>query len=331
MEPLLSNFSAPSSPPWLPPLSDRYSNSIRFYSPFLSERESYTGIGTRHESPGIPLHTPRLRIGIFDSGIGGLTVLRELYRQMPNESILYFGDTARLPYGTRSQAEIIQFARQIISWMQQQGVKMVIMACNTSSALALETVRSEFQLPILGVILPGARAAVQQGRRIGVIATPATAASNAYRKAILEIDPTVQVWQVGCPEFVPLIEQGRINDPYTYEVAREYLAPLLQQQIDTLVYGCTHYPHLAPVLRRLLPPSVQLVDPAVYAVAAAVREIDLLGLRDTRPPLPTRFGVSGCPQQFAQLSVQWLGYTPAVEKVSLTDFVSQSMSLKSVE
>ena len=259
----------------------------------------------------------RSRIGVFDSGVGGLTVLRELYRHLPNESILYFGDTARLPYGTRSQAEILQFVREILIWMVDQGVKMAIMACNTSSALALETVRSEFDLPILGVILPGARAAVGLGKRIGVIATPATAASNAYRRAILEVDATVSVWQVGCPEFVPLIEQDRIYDPYTLEVAREYLAPLLQYRIDTLVYGCTHYPHLAPILRTILPRSVNLCDPAVHVVSAAAQELDLLGLRNVRPPLATRFAVSGCPEQFAQLSVQWLGCTPEVEKVYL--------------
>ncbi|WYL97520.1 MAG: glutamate racemase [Gloeotrichia echinulata IR180] len=261
----------------------------------------------------------RAPIGIFDSGVGGLTVLRQLYRQLPNESFIYLGDTARLPYGIRSQAEILQYVREILTWMQQQRVKMVIMACNTSSALALETVREEFPEPILGVILPGAKAAVQQGKRIGVIATPATAKSNAYRHAILEIDPHVQVWQVGCPEFVPLIEQNRIHDPYTTEVARSYLYPLLEQEIDTLVYGCTHYPHLAPVLRSLLPSQVTLVDPAVYVATACSQELDLLGLKNTHPPLPTRFAVSGCSQQFAQSAVNWLGYTPMVEEVSFTD------------
>ncbi len=265
------------------------------------------------------LEPQRAPIGIFDSGVGGLTVLRQLYRQLPNESIIYFGDTARLPYGIRSQAEILQFVREILTWMQQQQVKMVIMACNTSSALALETVREEFDLPILGVILPGARAAVQQGKRIGVIATPATAKSNAYRQAILEIDPDVQVWQVGCPEFVPLIEQNRIQDPYTTDVARSYLEPLIQQQIDTLVYGCTHYPYLEPILRSLLPSSVKLVDPAVHVVAACTQELDLLGLKNTHPPQPTRFAVSGCPQQFAQSSLPWLGCTPMVEVVGFSD------------
>jgi glutamate racemase len=267
-------------------------------------------------------------IGVFDSGVGGLTVLTQLYRQLPNESILYFGDTARLPYGIRSQAEIVQFVREILTWMHQQQVKMAVMACNTSSALALETVRSEFPFPILGVILPGAKAAVRQGKRIGVIATPATAASNAYKQAILEIDSTASVWQVGCPEFVPLIEQNRINDPYMKEVARQYLAPLIQQQIDTLVYGCTHYPHLAPVLRSLLPLTVKLVDPAIYVVKAVAQELDLLGLRNTRSPLPTRFYVSGCPQLFAQSSIRWLGYTPIVEKVYLENLLSPSLPLE---
>lgn len=261
----------------------------------------------------------RAPIGIFDSGVGGLTVLRQLYRQLPNESIIYFGDTARLPYGIRSQAEILQFVREILNWLQQQRVKMVLMACNTSSALALETVREEFRVPILGIILPGAKAAVACGNRIGVIATPATAKSNAYRRAILRIDPDVQVWQVSCPEFVPLIEQNRIHDPYTIQVAHSYLEPLLEQEIDTLVYGCTHYPHIAPVLLKLLPSYVKVVDPAVHVVAACVEELEILGLKNTHPPLPTHFAVSGCPQQFAQSSMQWLGSTPMVEMVRFTD------------
>ena len=284
-----------------------------------------------HLSSMPPHDRQRARIGVFDSGVGGLTVLRQLYRQLPNESILYFGDTARLPYGTRSQAEILQFVREIMLWMQQQGVKMVLMACNTSSALALEAVQAEFDIPILGVILPGARAAVQQGKRIGVIATPATAASNAYRDAIQEVDANAEVWQVGCPEFVPLIEQNRLNDPYLRRVAKTYLAPLLEAQIDTLVYGCTHYPHLAPVLKSILPRSVRLVDPAVHVAQAAAQELDLLGLRNTRTALPTQFYVSGCPQQFAQLSVQWLGCVPVVEQIDVAAIAQQARSLELAE
>jgi glutamate racemase len=287
---------------------------------------SYLSINNPSDFPSRePQQSP---IGVFDSGVGGLTVLTQLYRQLPNESILYFGDTARLPYGTRSPAEIVQFTREILCWMQQQQVKMVVMACHTGSALALETVRWEFPFPILGVILPGAKAAVKQGKRIGVIATPATAASNAFPQAIQEIDSTAKVWQVGCPEFVSLIEDNRINEPYTKEVARRYLAPLIQQQIDTLIYGCTHYPHLSPVLRSLLPNSIKLVDPAIHVVKAVACELDLLGLRNNLPPMPTRFCVSGCPQQFIQSSVRWLGYAPVVEKVNLETVLTPSYPLE---
>lgn len=268
----------------------------------------------------------RLPIGVFDSGVGGLTVLREIYRQLPQESILYFGDTARLPYGNRSREEILQFVREIITWMIQQGVKMVIMACNTSSALALEEVQAEFDIPILGLILPGARGAVQQGRRIGVISTPATAKSNAYGQAIKEINPQIPVWQIGCPEFVPLIEQNRLHEVYTYEVAKQYLTPLIEVNIDTLIYGCTHYRHIAHVLKALLPSFVQFIDPANFVVSAAEKELEALGLRNTHTPFPTRFCVSGSPEQFALLSRQWLGYTPSVEKVDLSVFAQTPFS-----
>jgi glutamate racemase len=139
------------------------------------------------------------------------------------------------------------------------------------------------------------------------------------------------VWQVGCPAFVPLIEQNRISDPYTYEIAREYLEPLIEQDIDTLVYGCTHYPHLAPVLRQILPASVQLVDPAVHVVAAAAQELDLLGLRSQRGPKPTRFYTSGSAREFAHSAVQWLGHKPLVEQIYLPTVALQSVPIESLE
>ncbi|MGD1805697.1 glutamate racemase [Dapis sp. BLCC M126] len=273
------------------------------------------------------IETRQKRIGIFDSGIGGLTVLRELYRQLPNESILYFGDTARLPYGTRTTEEILQFVDEIIGWLVKSGVKMILMACNTSSALALEKVKSKFDIPILGLIVPGANAAVEKGKRIGVIATPATAASNAYRHAILEADDSVQVWQVGCPYFVPLIEQNQLHDPYTYQIAEEYLMPLIQQQIDTLVYGCTHYPYLEPILQLLLPTSVNFVDPAVYLVEVAARELETLNLQNYKTLKPTKFVVTASPQKFADLSLQWLGYRPVVQAISLPPILDQPISI----
>lgn len=266
------------------------------------------------------------RIGLFDSGVGGLTVLREMYRQMPTESLLYFADSARLPYGTRSPEEILLFVREILDWMCAQDVKMVIMACNTSSALALETVRKEYDIPILGVILAGARAAVKQGKRIGVIATSATAKSLAYRQAIQEINPQTQVWEIACPEFVRLIEQNQLHTDYTRQVAQQYLAPLIQEQIDTLIYGCTHYRHLERTIRTLLPASVQVIDPAEYIVVAAEKELSLLGLRNHQFSLPTRFCVSGSPQQFASLSQQWLGYYPHVTQIEAKKLSSEIMA-----
>ena len=263
----------------------------------------------------------RCHIGVFDSGVGGLTVLQEVHRQLPNESVVYFGDTARLPYGKRSPAEIIEYVYEILRWMETEQVKMAIMACNTSSALALDIVRKDFDLPILGLILPGARAAVGKGKRIGVIATTATVKSEAYVRAICESDPQAQVFQVDCPEFVPLIESDRIQDPYTLQVAREYLQPLVEANIDTLVLGCTHYPHLSGVFRQILSPHVALVNPASYVVRAAGQELDLMGLRclDNRNArAETRFFVSGEPDRFAQVSRRWLGKLPLVEKVSLS-------------
>ena len=263
----------------------------------------------------------RFPIGVFDSGVGGLTVLQEVHRQLPNESVVYFGDTARLPYGKRSPAEIIEYVYEILYWMQSEGVKMAIMACNTSSALALDTVQKDFDLPILGLILPGARAAVGKGKRIGVIATTATVKSRAYVRAICESDPQAQVFQIDCPEFVPLIESDRIDDPYTLQVAKQYLQPLIDENIDTLVLGCTHYPHLSRVLRQILPAQVTLVNPAAYVVKAAGQELDLMGLRcldNQYGYAETRFFVSGEPDRFAQVSRRWLGKLPLVEKVCLS-------------
>ncbi len=257
----------------------------------------------------------QLPIGVFDSGCGGLTVLKELQARLPRETFLYVGDTANVPYGTQSQANILHYSRQILDWMTQYPVKMAIMACNTSSALALDAVRSEFKIPILGIILPGARAAAIQGNRIGVLATPATVASESYPKAILEKNPQAEVFQVACPEFVPLIEGNRIHEAETVAIVQERLQPLLDAQIDTLVYGCTHYPHLAPVIEALLPPSVQIVNPAIRMAAATAQELEILQLQTHHRPQRPRFFVSGCPQQFAQLSQQWLGRRPWVEQV----------------
>ncbi len=266
-------------------------------------------------------------IGIFDSGVGGLTVLRELYRQLPSESAIYFGDTARLPYGQRSRDEILTFAREILHWLGARGVKMVLVACNTSSALALEEIRGEFDIPILGLILPGARAASGR-KRIGAIATPATVSSHAYRNAILEATPDARVWEVGCPQFVPLIEADCRDDARLYSAARTYLEPLRTRKVEAVIYGCTHYPLIAPILQEILP-GVDFIDPARYLVAAAQRELEALGLQNVGGAArPTRFCVSGAPGTFARRAQDWLGWLPVVEQIIPPPVSSLSLSLE---
>ena len=260
-----------------------------------------------------------LRIGLFDSGVGGLTVLKQIYNQMPQESVIYFGDTDRLPYGTKTPVEILQYVREIINWMLDQGVKMIIMACNTSSALALEKVQDEYDIPILGLILPGARAAVKKGKRIGVISTQATADSNAYRRAIQEINANAQVWQVGCPEFVMLVEQNQIDSTQARKIAIKYLQPLIDARIDTLVYGCTHYRHLERVFKTILPESIKIIDPAEYLVIAANQELELMGLKNAHIHLPTRFCVSGSSKKFALLARKLLSEVVQVEQIQVAN------------
>lgn len=246
-------------------------------------------------------------IGVFDSGVGGLTVWRELKRHLPNESIVYLGDTAHLPYGVRSPQEILGYVREISTWLQAYPVKMIVMACNTSSALALETVQHEYALPMLGLILPGTKAAVRAGQRIGVIATQATVTSHAYRNAVQELAPTAQCWEVACPEFVPLIESGQLQSEALRTAAARYLEPLIVQNIDTLVYGCTHYPLIDDLIRELLPAEVAVINPAIHLVKAVVQELEFLGLRSTTTTGTTHFYVTGNDgDRFAQLAQQWI-------------------------
>jgi glutamate racemase len=267
-----------------------------------------------------PRHIANAQIGVFDSGVGGLTVLQEIHRHLPQESVLYFGDTARVPYGNREPAEIIQFVREILWMMAKRNVKMAIMACSTGSALALDVVQDEFDFPIVGVVKPGALAAVQSGRRIGVIATQATVKSQAYGQEMRRRAPTIDVWEVACPAFVPLIENDMIDSPEMMKVAREYLQPLIDQNIDTLVFGCTHYPHLRRVFEQILPAHVTYVNPA----EATVREISRVLVQkelqsDNNWVGQTSFYVSGCTEDFANLSLNWLPQKPPVENISVEE------------
>lgn len=208
-------------------------------------------------------------IGVFDSGVGGLTVVRFLLKHFPQEQIIYFGDTAHLPYGSRHPEEIIAFGAEITSFLLSFAVKAVVAACNTSSSVSLPYLRERFPIPIMGMIEPGVRAAarVTRNKRVGVIATKATVASRAYEDTFRVHDPQIQVYSQPCPLFVPLIENGCGEEKATYQIARSYLQPLQEAGIDTLVFGCTHYPFLTPVIRQILGDGIELVDPAQEVVS----------------------------------------------------------------
>lgn len=262
-------------------------------------------------------------IGLYDSGVGGLTVVRELARRLPEESVVYFGDTARLPYGNRTKAEILSFGREICHFLLDQGVKLIIVACNTSSALALDILTAEFPVPMLGVLAAGAAAAVKATRagRIGVLATEATAKSGAYERAVRSLLPAAEVTTVGCPALVPLVEAGAVEGEEVRRALAAYLSPLQARKIDTLVYGCTHYPFLDHVVAEMLGPEVVRVDPAVAVVAQAAEILRSSGALAPARTLPDRFVVSGSPERFRALGSLFLGRTlPPVEQVHIEGY-----------
>jgi glutamate racemase len=292
--------------------------------------------------------TPATRpgpIGLFDSGIGGLTVVRELVEQLPSEGVVYFGDTARLPYGTKSAATVTRFSIENTHFLMNQGVRMVVVACNTSSAVALDTLKRHFDVPILGVVEPGARAAVRATRngRVGIIGTVATIESRSYHQAIAALEGGIEVHGVACPLFVPLAEEGWTDHPVTVKVAQEYLAPLEDAGVDTLVLGCTHYPVLAGAIRAALGEHVVLVDSAAEVVRDVCAEIGddartETGVGEVRTPRtdtaqPTaddpeqpssdrtaplrRFCVSDIPRRFREVGSRFLG--AALDEVLLVD------------
>lgn len=213
-------------------------------------------------------------IGVFDSGVGGLTVAREIMRQIPQERIVYFGDTARVPYGSKSTDTLIRYTRQIIRFLKTRGVKAIVVACNTASAVALEAVKDELDIPIIGVVRPGAKVAVEvtKNHRIGIIGTETTVNSKMYVKLIQEMEPGAKVIGKACPLFVPLVEEGWTKDPVTEEVARRYLSELQRSGIDTLILGCTHYPLLRHMVGDIMGEKVTLVNPA-YETAVELRAL----------------------------------------------------------
>jgi glutamate racemase len=250
-----------------------------------------------------------LPIGVFDSGLGGLTVVRELRRQLPHEIVLYVGDTARVPYGTKSPETIRRYALQISFFLMQKQVKAIVVACNTASAVALTALKN-LPIPVIGVIEPGARAAVMQTQklRVGVIGTPATVRSHAYAAAIRRYAPRARVWEVACPLFVPLVEEGWLDNSVTKQVARHYLQSLVKTKIDTLVLGCTHYPLLKRALKATVGPKVSLIDSA----EETAREVEALlkknrNANPSRSPGRAQYFVTDNPASFTRLGQQFLG------------------------
>jgi len=226
---------------------------------------------TVEKNPRIDASAP---VGVFDSGVGGLTVVREIMRQIPNEKIIYFGDTARVPYGSKSQDTVTRFSEQIVRFLRTFDVKTIVVACNTASAYALDTLEKELDIPIIGVVKPGAKVAaeVTKNGKIGVIATEATIGSQIYTQYIQDLNRNVTIYGKACPLFVPLVEEGLLQDPVTDEIARRYLTELIDIDIDTLILGCTHYPLIRSTLGRIVGDKVTLVNPA-YETALELKDM----------------------------------------------------------
>ena len=260
-------------------------------------------------------------IGVFDSGIGGLTVVRELMRQLPNESIIYFGDTARVPYGPKSPDTVLRYSREIVNFLKGEGVKAVVVACNTATAHALPALREENELPIIGVIEPGSRAAARATRsqRVGVIGTQGTINSRAYERAIAAASPEAKIIALACPLFVPLVEEGWLDKDVTKMIAQEYLESISHAEIDTLVLGCTHYPLLKRVIGSVVGRDVRLIDSAEETAAETAEALKKAGLAHaTTDNARYRFIASDAPEQFLRVGGRFLGSSiDRVETVTL--------------
>ena len=253
-------------------------------------------------------------IGVFDSGVGGLTVAREIMRQIPNEKIVYFGDTARVPYGSKSKDTVTKYSKQIVRFLRTQNVKAIVIACNTASAYALDEIEKEIDIPIIGVVRPGAKVAVEATRngKIGVIATEGTINSQIYSTYIKQINENVNVIGKACPLFVPLVEEGLLVDPVTDEIAMRYLSELIDRDIDTLILGCTHYPLIRSTVGKIMGDKVTLVNPA-YETARELKELleseDLLNKREIElGENKYRFFVSDGAEKFKRFANSALKY-----------------------
>ena len=265
--------------------------------------------------------TKRSPIGVFDSGLGGLTVFKALARRMPEESLVYFGDTAHVPYGSKSPEAIARYSTAIARFLAGRGIKLLVVACNTSSAWALPAIRRAVKIPVIGVIEPGARAALAatRGGRIGIIGTEATVKSGAYPKSIKALSARTKTASQACPLFVPLVEEGWWTGGVVAAVARKYVAPLRAARVDTLILGCTHYPYLKLVLAKAMGPRVRLIDSAEETAQETSRVLSARGLRAPKGGRGRReFYASDAPERFARLGRRMLG--AAVSRVRLHPF-----------
>jgi len=272
---------------------------------------------------------PDSAIGIFDSGIGGITVMKQIINLLPDERLIYFADSARFPYGTKSAATVTRFAADIVRYLLQRDIKLIVVACNSASALALDAIKRQFPVPMVGVIEPGARAAVQasKNRRIGVIGTNATIQSQAYYEAIKRIDPQIQVHQQPCPIFVAMVEEGWVDKQVTRLVVEEYLAPLKRKDIDVLLLGCTHYPMLTKVIAEYMGQSVTLVDSATSCAAEIERMlVDREAKNSQLSGGDYQFFVTDMPGRFKQLGEQFLGR--AIENVEVVEKLEVEQCLR---
>lgn len=250
----------------------------------------------------------RRPIGVFDSGVGGLTVLKELIRRLPNERYVYFGDMARAPYGTKSRETVTRFSRQIVRFLRTRDVKAIVVACNTASAVALDDIEKEFDLPVIGVVKPGAKSAADttQTGHIGLIGTEATISSGIYENYLQDYRPDIRLVGKACPLFVSLVEEGCIEDPVTTEIARRYMAAFRDTDIDTLIMGCTHFPMIEDTIQRAAGEHVRLVNPA-YETAKGLQELltehDLLNDEDISVHEEAyKFYVSDAPDRFRRIA-----------------------------
>lgn len=263
-------------------------------------------------------------IGVFDSGVGGLTVAREVMRHLPDENIIYFGDTARVPYGSKSKDNIIHYSRQIIRFLQSKNVKAIVIACNTATALALDVVQQEFDLPIIGVIEPGARAAIAQtcNKHIGVIGTEATIQSQMYSKVIRQYDDKMCVLGKPCPLFVPLVEEGFAKHHIADEVIDIYLKEMKASGVDTMILGCTHYPLLRSKIMKYFGEKIHLVNPA-YETAMDLKQIlEDAGIANEVESLAKyEFYVSDTAEKFKQFANSILPYNvETIQKINIEEF-----------